>query len=356
MTLPLPSNWSTSILPVSEHCRQKARARLDSLAKPPGALAQLEELAVWLAGAQHLDMPVVQAPRVVVFAADHGVVARGVSPFPQAVTQAMVHTFASGSAAVAVLARQAGATLEVVDVGVRGLGEVHSVEGVNVVRAPVSDGTADLSTSPAMSPEQLSKALQAGADAAERADQAGVDLLAIGEMGIGNTTAASALAARLLGRPAAGLVGPGTGLDAPGVSRKVRVVQEALDRGGDSSPLGALADLGGFELAAMVGCMVRAAQLQMPVLLDGFIVGSAALAAVRLCPGLAGYLMPATASAEPGHVAVLDGIGAGPALLKLGLRLGEASGAALAIPLAKSACAVMAEMATLADVLAAAEG
>lgn len=346
-------------LPLAPPCpsaRASARARLDALAKPPGALARLEALAVWLAGAQHRAQPTATAPRVVVFAADHGVTQRGVSPYPSAVTQAMVHTFAAGTAAVAVLARQAGASLEVVDVGVAGLGPVVAQRGVRVVRAPVASGTADLATGPAMTTAQLEAAMAAGEAAADRAAADGVDVLAVGEMGIGNTTAASAVAARLLGQPAAALVGPGTGLAPVGVQHKIAVVQAALDRDGPSDPLGALADLGGFELAALVGCMRRAAALHIPVVLDGFIVGVAALAAVRHDPVLRGYLTPATASAEPGHAVVLAALDCGAPLLTLGLRLGEASGAALALPLLSSACAIVREMATLESVLAQAEG
>jgi nicotinate-nucleotide--dimethylbenzimidazole phosphoribosyltransferase len=188
--------------------------------------------------------------------------------------------------------------------------------------------------------------------AAERAAAAGCDVLALGEMGIGNTTAAAALAARLLGRPAAELVGPGTGLDPEGVARKAAVVQRGLDRGGPAEPLGALADLGGFELAALAGCMLRAAGLRLPVVLDGFIVGAAALAAVRLEPGLSAYLLPATRSAEPGHRHVLRALGAGEPVLDLGLRLGEGSGAALVLPMLGAAARLLSEMATLEEVLA----
>lgn len=171
-------------------------------------------------------------------------------------------------------------------------------------------------------------------------------------MGIGNTTPAAAVAARLLGRPAVELVGPGTGLDAEGVSHKARVVQRALDRGGPEEPWEALADLGGFELVALAGCMERAAELQIPVLLDGFIVGAAALAAVRARPALRPFLQLATASAEPGHVAICEALEVGPPLLDWGLRLGEASGAAACLPLLRSACALLDEMATLEEVMA----
>lgn len=329
------------------------RARIDGLAKPPGSLAALETLAVRLAAAQARPTPVADRARVVVFAGDHGVAREeSVSPYPPEVTASMVRTFAAGRAAVAVLARQAGAELEVVDVGVAGLSELPpGTDGVRVVGARVAEGTANLAAGPAMTPAQRDEALQAGAAAADRAAVDGVQVLAIGEMGIGNTTPATAIACRLLGRPAEELTGPGTGLDVSGVSHKARVIQRALDRTDVTGPLDVLAELGGFELVAMVGCMLQAAHHRIPVVLDGFIVGASALAAVRLDPGLRPYLVAATRSAEPGHAAILDAVDAGEPLLDLGLRLGEASGAALALPLLRSACAIVEGMATLDDVL-----
>lgn len=337
--------------------RDAAQQRLDALAKPPGSLGRLETLAAWLAGCQGRCPPTAASPRIIVFAGDHGVArAHAVSPYPPEVTAAMVATFAAGRAAVSVLARQARATVEIVDCGVLGLGEVSATDGVRVVRAPIGPGTADLATGPAMTADQCAAARAVGAAAAERAAAEGCDVLALGEMGIGNTTAASAVAARLLGRAAVELVGPGTGLDAAGVQRKAAVVQRALDRGGPVAPWAALADLGGFELVALAGCMERAASLRLPVVIDGFIVGAAALAAVRARPELAAFLVPATRSAEPGHGAVLEALGAGPAVLDLGLRLGEASGAALVLTLLRGAAALLTEMATLDEVLAAAPG
>ncbi len=334
------------------------RAHLDALAKPPGSLGQLEALALRLAAAQRTDRPTAQAPRVLVFAGDHGVArAQAVSPYPSDVTKVMVATFAAGRAAVSSLARTAGASLEVVDVGVCGPPPPQaSAPGVSVVPARVADGTADLSTTAAMTEDQCAAAQAAGAAAVDRAKADGIDVLAVGEMGIGNTTAASALAARLLKRPAVDLVGPGTGLDPEGVRKKAAVVQQALDRGGPRAPIAALADLGGLELAALVGCIHRADALDLPVVLDGFIVGAAALAAVQARPAARRVLVPATHSAEPGHRRILDALDLGPALLDLDLRLGEASGATLALPLLRAACALPREMATLAEVLGQAQG
>lgn len=331
----------------------RLRAHLDALAKPPGSLGGLEALAVRLADATGLERPRCDRPRVIVFAADHGVArAQAVTPYPPEVTAAMVRTFASGGAAVAVLARAAGADLEVVDVGVASPVRLPEPMSNPVIQATVAPGTADLSAGPAMTPAQRDAAMAAGAEAVARAVQAGADLLCLGEMGIGNTTAAAALAARLLGRPAEALVGPGTGLDSAGVARKAAVVARALDRGGPADPLGALADLGGLEIAALTGAMLAARQARLPVLLDGFIVGAAALVAAQADPDVRASLIPATRSAEPGHAAILEALDLGSPLLDLGLRLGEASAATLAIPLARAACAVAAEMATLAEVLA----
>jgi nicotinate-nucleotide--dimethylbenzimidazole phosphoribosyltransferase len=329
------------------------RARLNALAKPPGSLGRLEDIAVFLADAQQAFPPTVRSPRVIVFAGDHGVARdEGVSPYPPEVTGAMIATFASGKAAVAVLARQAGADLEVVQVGVVPDVGVQPVPGVRVLNHNVARGTQNLAVTPAMTAAQCERALEVGRQAVARALADGVDVLCLGEMGIGNTTPAAAVSARLLDRPATELVGPGTGLDAAGVAHKAQVVQRALDRGGSADPLDALADLGGFEIAALTGAMLAAEAGNLPVLLDGFIVGAAALVAVRHRPETRRVLLPCSRSAEPGHVAVLQALDLGPPVLDLGLRLGEASAATAALPLVKSAAAVVTEMALLQDVLA----
>lgn len=331
---------------------EAARARLNQLAKPPGSLGRLEALAVALAASQGKALPTADRPQVIVFAADHGVArAQGVSPYPPEVTALMVQTFASGRAAVSALARVAGAGVEIVELGVSAPLPLNLAPGVRVVRASIAPGTRDLSVEPAMSPGERDAALGLGREAAQRAVADGVDILALGEMGIGNTTAAAAVAARLLGQPGAALAGPGTGLDAAGVSHKAHVIQRGLDRGGPADPLGALADLGGLEIAALVGAILEAAASRVPVLLDGFIVSVAALVAVRLEPNTRAHLIPATRSAEPGHGAVLDALGLAPPLLDWGLRLGEASAATLTLPLCRAACVTLRDMATLEEVL-----
>jgi nicotinate-nucleotide--dimethylbenzimidazole phosphoribosyltransferase len=335
--------------------RAAAQAHLNALAKPPGSLGRLEALALDLAVARGRVLGPLRAPQILVFAADHGVAREeAVSPYPSAVTALMVRTFAADKAAVCLLARNAGAALEVIDVGVAS--PLRDLPTAILVRhARVAEGTANLARGPAMRPEERDAALAVGRAAADRAAAAGVDLLLPGEMGIGNTTAAAALAARLLGLPAAALVGPGTGLDAAGLAHKVSVVQRALDRQGPHDPLGALADLGGLEIAALTGLLQGAHAHQIPVLLDGFIVSAAALVAQRLDPSLSVRLIPATRSAEPGHAAILDALGLPPPLLDWGLRLGEASAAALALPLVRAAAALLdpdGGMATLEQVLA----
>jgi nicotinate-nucleotide--dimethylbenzimidazole phosphoribosyltransferase len=335
---------------ISEDARAQAIARWDSLAKPPGSLGRLEELVAQLAAVQG-GPPRLQHPRVIVFAADHGVTAQGVSPYPSAVTQAMVRCFARGRAAVAVLARQAGASLEVIDAGVQGLAEdIAPIEGVCLIRAPVRPGSADLSLGPAMSELELEQALDLGRQAAARAAAEGVDCIALGEMGIGNSTAAAALAAALLGRRAEELVGPGTGMRGEGLQRKIDLVQRALDRVGPATPRRVLAELGGLEIAAMAGLLHGAAPLRVPVLVDGFIASAAALAAVALWPELRPGLILATRSAEPGHQHILAALDARP-YLDLGLRLGEASGAALLLGPLRAAVALHEQMATLEEVL-----
>ncbi|MFZ5557497.1 MAG: nicotinate-nucleotide--dimethylbenzimidazole phosphoribosyltransferase [Pseudomonadota bacterium] len=336
----------TPAAPVDEAAAQAALARQAQLTKPPGALGRLEDLAVRLAGLQGRERPAVDRVRIVVFAADHGVAAEGVSAFPQAVTMEMVKNFARGGAAISVLARALGAELEVVDAGT--LCDPGPLPGVVSHRA--GEGTANLAREPAMTPGQLTVALEAGHAAAMRARAAGAELFVGGEMGIANTTAAAALACALLDESPATLAGPGTGLNPAGVARKAAVIERALTLHGAplAEPVEALRRLGGFEIAALAGSFVTCAQIGLPVLVDGFICGAAALMAARQCPGAAHWFLYSHASAEPGHRRMLAALDARP-LLDLGLRLGEGSGAALAVPLLRLACALHAEMATFAE-------
>jgi nicotinate-nucleotide--dimethylbenzimidazole phosphoribosyltransferase len=326
-----------------EEFASSARAHLDRLTKPPGSLGRLEEIAVSVAVVQQTTRPDVRTKAVIVFAGDHGVVSRGVSPYPQAVTAQMVANFASGGAAVNQLAEWCGARVVVVDVGVAvDVGGAAGVLDQNVRR-----GTADMTTGAAVSREEAAEAFLVGAETAGSLATQGVRLLGVGEMGIGNSTAAAAVTAALLGIDPADVTGPGTGLGAEGVARKVAVVREAIavNRPERSEPLDVLSKVGGLELAAVAGSVVGAASAATCVCVDGFIAGAAALAALRMCPAARGYVLPSHLSAEPGHASVLDALGVRP-VLDLGMRLGEASGAALAMGVIDAACRTMSGMAT----------
>jgi nicotinate-nucleotide--dimethylbenzimidazole phosphoribosyltransferase len=325
---------------------QAAEARQAILTKPPGALGSLETLAIRLAAMQNTERPRADCVHIAVFAADHGVAEEGVSAFSQAVTGEMVKNFTAGGAAISVLARHLGANLEVVN-----LGTVNDPGPLpNVVREIIAPSSANLAKEAAMSHEQLARALEAGRASVERARQESADLYIGGEMGIANTTAAAALACGLLGEAPERLAGPGTGLDAGGVSRKAQVIGRALDMHREhlADPRETLRRLGGFEIAALAGACIAGAQAGLPILVDGFIASAAALAAVRIQPGIVEWLIYAHASAEPGHQRILQALNAQP-LLDLGMRLGEGSGAATVVPLLRLACALHNEMATFAE-------
>ncbi|MDX1367534.1 nicotinate-nucleotide--dimethylbenzimidazole phosphoribosyltransferase [Pseudomonas sp.] len=326
--------------------RNKARARQQQLTKPAGSLGQLEQLAIQLATLQGNQRPSVERISIAIFAGDHGVVAEGISVFPQEVTGQMLRNFVGGGAAINVLARQLGANLEVVDLGTAT--PLEELPGVRHVR--VGAGTQNFLHGPAMTAAQLLIALEAGRDSVRRAQQTGAELFIGGEMGIGNTTAATALACLLLDCGAVDLVGPGTGLDAAGIAHKAAVIEAALILHGPAihEPIDALQRLGGFEIAALVGAYLACAQQGIAVLVDGFICSVAALLAVRLNPDCRDWLLFAHCGAEPGHRRVLKELQGEP-LLELGLRLGEGSGAALAVPLLQLACSLHNQMATFAE-------
>lgn len=340
------NDWLAGPCRVPDHtAADAAAARQDTLTKPPGSLGRLEALAIQLAGLQGRARPSAARVRIAVFAADHGVAAEGVSAFPQAVTGEMLRNFARGGAAIAVLARELQATLEVVNLGtVNDPGEIPGVR-----RHVIAASTANFCRGPAMTEAQLEAALAAGVASAADAVATGTDIYIGGEMGIGNTTAAAALACALLDEAPATLTGAGTGLDADGVARKARVIERALELHADATtPREWLRRLGGFEIAALAGAFVASAQRGLPVLVDGFIASVAALAAVALRPDARPWLIFAHRSRERGHAHVLDALAAEP-LLDLHLRLGEASGAAVAVPLLRIACALHGSMATFAE-------
>lgn len=326
--------------------RQAAAERQARLTKPPGSLGRLETVAEQLAAMQGQARPTLERIHIAVFAGDHGVVEEGISRFPQSVTAQMVANFARGGAAISVLARSLGATIEILN-----LGTVSAVpDDSSVQQLGLGPGTANLARQPAMTFAQLERALNAGRQCAERARRKGVQLFIGGEMGIGNTTAAAAMACSLLHLPGEALAGPGTGLDANGVRHKAEVIEQALEThsGVRGETLGSLRCLGGFEIAALAGAFVAAAQMGLPLLIDGFISTAAALVATRLCPGAEQWFFYAHASAEPGHARLLEALDAKP-LLDLGMRLGEGSGAATAVPLLRLACDLHAGMATFAE-------
>jgi nicotinate-nucleotide--dimethylbenzimidazole phosphoribosyltransferase len=320
----------------------QAQRRLDALTKPPGSLGRLEEIAVRLAAISGRP-PRVAAPVIFTLAGDHGVVAEGVSAYPQSVTAQMVENFLRGGAAVNVLARQAGARVVVADFGVAT--PLGMPEGLVVRR--IGAGTANMARGPAMTRAQAVAAIEAGAALAVEAIAGGADLLGTGEMGIGNTTAASAITAALTGAPADAVTGYGTGLDESGRARKVAVVRRALEVNAldPADGLDVLAKVGGFEIAGLVGVILAGAAHRIPVALDGFIAGAAALVADALAPAARDALFASHRSAEPGHALALRHLGLEP-YLALDMRLGEGTGAALFVMLARAAAAIHAEMAT----------
>ena len=322
--------------------RDAARAALDAKAKPRGSLGRLEDLACHVAAIRGTPTPGRLEPVVIVCAADHGIAEEGVSAYPQEVTGQMLRAFAGGGAAVCVLARQAGARLVVADLGVR-----EPVDDHSILDRRVRAGTANATRGPAMTTAEAERAVATGIALADDLIDAGAGLVALGEMGIANTTAASALIAALLRVDPGGACGRGTGVDDAGLERKVATVWRALEANCVSprDPLGALAGVGGLEIAALAGVVLGCAARRTPVLVDGFITAAAALAAVCIANPARGALIAAHRSPEPGHRLILQALELEP-LLELDMRLGEGSGAALALPIVAAALAILSDMAT----------
>jgi nicotinate-nucleotide--dimethylbenzimidazole phosphoribosyltransferase len=332
------------IEPADRAAFERTQAALDAKTKPRRSLGRLEELACRIVAMRGSADPRLDAA-VVVAAGDHGVAREGVSAYPQEVTRQMLLNFATGGAAISVLARQAGARLVVVDAGA-----VEPVDDPRIRRVRIGPGTASLAEGPAMSREQAVEAVEAGIGLARELAADGIGALCLGEMGIGNTTAASALSASLLPADPAAVCGRGTGVDDEGLRRKIEVVRRALAMNAPDpgDPLGCLAALGGFEIALLVGVALGGAAERLVVVLDGFIVGAAALVACQLAPTASEHLVAAHVSAEPGHRLVLEALGLRP-LLDLDLRLGEGTGAALALPLLRASLAMLDEMASFGE-------
>jgi nicotinate-nucleotide--dimethylbenzimidazole phosphoribosyltransferase len=321
----------------------RAEARQLTLTKPPGSLGRLEEVANRVAAIQQSLTPSVERAHIIVFAADHGVTAEGIAPYPADVTRQMVANFLAGGAGVNALARVAGAEVHVVDIGVAGA--MAPQAGLRQRR--VGAGTRNFAREPAMTSEQAHAAIAVGMDIGRDVIAAGADMIALGEMGIGNSTAASAVTAALTGLPASAVTGRGTGADDAMLDRKIAVVEQALqlhqvDR---DDPFEVLRTVGGFELAGLVGLTLAAAAHRKVIVTDGFIATAAVAVALRLCPAAADYVFAAHRSPEPGHAVLLRTIGQEP-LLDLGMRLGEGTGAALAFTLIRGAVAAFTGMAT----------
>jgi len=331
-----------SLTPPDARAAAAATEHLDRLTKPPGSLGRLEALAVQLAAIAGASPPPVPSPAAVaVFAADHGVVAEGVTPWPQEVTAQMVANFCNGGAAINALARQTGASVVVVDVGVAT--EVPDAPGL--VRARVAPGTANLATGPAMTPAQVDAALDVGARTAADLVAGGARCLVTGDMGIGNTTPSAAVIAALTGRDARDVTGRGTGIDDERLARKTAVVAGAVARVAGRPARDVLAEVGGLEIAAIAGFVVGGAAARVPVVVDGVIAAAGLLAAVAMVPGVLPFVIAGHRSVEPGASAALEFLGLEP-LLDLGMRLGEGTGACLAVPVVQAAARVLGEMAT----------
>lgn len=331
------------IPPFDPAAAEAARLRQLTLTKPPGSLGRLEELSIRLAGMTGLSRPRFSHKTVIIMAGDHGVCAEGVSAYPSEVTRQMVYNFLHGGAAINVLARQAGARVVIADLGVAG--DFPPLDGL--VQLKVGHGTGNFARERAMTAGQAAQAVQTGLEIARQEIAVGADLIATGEMGIGNTTAASAMTAAFTGLPARQVTGRGTGIDDAGWQRKVQVIETALalHQPDPTNGLDVLCKVGGYEIAGLAGVIIAAAAQRVPVVLDGFISTAAALAAFRMAPGVQPYLVASHRSVEIGHAAVLQALGLQP-LLDIDLRLGEGSGAVLAFQLVEAATRILDEMAT----------
>jgi len=337
---------TSQIKPLDPEWTARAQERLDSLTKPVGALGRLEELAAKYVAIREELFPPLDIKRVVVFAGDHGVVAEKVSAYPQEVTFQMVHNFLRGGAGINVLALHAGARVEVVDIGVN-----HDFEpGLNLVPRKVAYGTRNMAQEPAMTREEALRAVWVGVERAQEAVEDGVDVLAAGDMGIGNTTPAAALTAVFTGRPVGAATGRGTGIDSATYSHKVAVINRALSLNKPTAddPVGALAGVGGLEIAGIAGLILGAAAARRPLVLDGFIATAGALVAAQLVPAVKDYLIAAHRSVEPGHQVMLDHLGLKP-LFNLNMRLGEGTGAVLGMGLLEAGWRIYREMATFGE-------
>ncbi len=323
--------------------QSRAQNHLDRLTKPPGSLGRLEEIAIWFIQVTERFPPTLPKKMLFPFAADHGVTDEGVSAFPKSVTAQMVYNFLKGGAAVNVLARHAGVEVRVVDMGV----DADFKSLPDLIHRKIARGTQNMAQGPAMSRQAAETSLKTGIALAEKATQEGVTLLAVGEMGIGNTTAASAMTAVLCKAPVKNVTGRGTGVDDAALRHKQKIIDQAIKMSDPHSkdPLDVLAKVGGFEIGGMAGLILGAAAHHIPVVIDGFISTAAALIAVALKPEVKSYLLAAHQSVEPGHQIALEHLGLSP-LLDLEMRLGEGTGAVLGMGMVDAAIKIVNEMAT----------
>jgi nicotinate-nucleotide--dimethylbenzimidazole phosphoribosyltransferase len=328
---------------INSNSARYAQARLDSLTKPVGSLGRLEELVVQLAGITGNPVPDMSRKAVVVMAADHGVAGTGVSAYPQDVTRQMVLNFLSGGAAINVLARHAGATVKVVDMGVCGQINDHP----DLITKKIRQGTANMAEGSAMSIKEAETAINIGIDIANDLASKGFQMVATGDMGIGNTTPSSAIASVFTGLPAQKVTGRGTGVDDAGLAGKIKIIEKAIEvnKPDPTNALGVLAKVGGFEIAGLTGLIIGCASRRIAVMIDGFISGAAALIAWKLAPQTKDYMIASHMSTECGHLAILKLIGLKP-LFDLNLRLGEGTGAVLAFGLVDASLKIMTQMAT----------
>lgn len=340
------SETIAKIKPLDVNAMQAARLRQDTLTKPLGSLGRLEELSIQTAGITSQAIPRLKDKCVLVMAGDHGVVAEGVSAYPQEVTPQMVLNFLRGGAAINVLARHVGARVVVVDMGVA----VDLPDHPGLLKYKIAYGTNNIARGAAMTREQAIQALEIGVEIVESQVAQGMDLLATGDMGIGNTTPSAAIAAALSGASAAEIAGRGTGVDDAGLQRKIAVIERALaiNQPNPKDGIDVLAKVGGFEIGGLAGAILAAAAYRRPVVVDGFISTAAAMIAVSLAPETRHYLIAAHTSMERGHHKMMEWLGVSP-LLDLKMRLGEGTGAALAMSLIEAACKTLAEMATFSE-------
>jgi len=334
------------IRPLDEKAMRAARLRQDNLTKPKGSLGRLEKLSIKVAGIRGQAMPNLEHKAIVTMAADHGVVAQGVSLYPQEVTAQMVRNFLHGGAGINVLARQAGARVVVVDMGVASDFKPHP----GLISKKVAYGTRDMTLGPAMSQDQALAAVEAGLEVLEQEAGKGLDIVGTGDMGIGNTTPSSAITAAISGEPVVAVTGTGTGIDDRQLTHKVRVIERALrvNQPDARDALDVLAKVGGLEIGGLVGVLIGAAAHRIPVVIDGFVSGAAALIATKMAPQLSDYLIAGHVSAERGHRVALEHLGLKP-VLDLDMRLGEGTGAVLAIFIVEAAVRALTQMATFSE-------